>query len=380
MMSSFSPPYSRTEVSTSELLVYTRAIGDRQIPVHERIYTQRDFEARLVDAVRDYIFHVMRSQGTPGMALAVGYRGKLIWEAGFGEADVATHRPMTPETIYHSGSLGKTYTATAVMHLADQGVIHLDDPINRHLPFQVRNPLGEREITLRDLMTHHSGLNGDAAASHFDVPRDLSEEIRQEFATEPMARRYGCRWSGKVGHKFDYSNLGLGVLGLTVQNANRDGLSFSEYVQKYVMDPLGMVASQYPPVQDRTHVRPEIWDAMSTGYARMGSVWIPTLPVYFGTYPAGGVLAKPADHLRLLFAMLGDGTYDGYQLLKPETVKAMLSPIEEEELPISWKVPPSLRASRQGLIWRISNADAWRHEALGRIQPNPRRIGVVARR
>jgi CubicO group peptidase (beta-lactamase class C family) len=334
---------------------YERTIGKRSIPLHERVYTERAFESGLIDATRSHIYHVMRAQGTPGLNLAVGYRGKIIWEAGFGYADVATQRPMTPETVYHSGSLGKTYTATAVMHLADQGVIGLDDPINRHLPFAVQNPKGDRDITIRDLMTHHSGLNGDAAASRFEPPNALLDVVREEFATDPQARRYGPRWTGRVGESFDYSNLGLAALGLIVETANHEGLSFSAYVQKYVMDPLGMTASQYPAVQDRVHVRPDIWDQMSTGYARMGSAWMPTLPVYFGNYPAGGVLAKPSDHLRLMFAMLGDGAYNGYQLLRPETVRAMLAPVEEGQGPISWKHPPSLRSSRQGLIWRVSN-------------------------
>ncbi len=113
------------------------------------------------------------------------------------------------------------------------------------------------------------------------------------------------------------------------------------------MDPLGMTSSQYPPGQHKDNVRPEIWQAMSTGYTSMGSAWIQTIPVYFGEYPAGSVLARPSDHVRLLLAMMNDGAYNGYQVLKPETVERMLSPqgFDFEARP----------GASQGLIWGLSD-------------------------
>jgi hypothetical protein len=131
---------------------------------------------------------------------------------------------------------------------------------------------------------------------------------------------------------------------LIVETANPDGLAFSDYVQQYVMDPLGMESSQYPPAQHKDYVRPDIWEEMSTGYARMGAAWIPTIPLYFSHYAAGGVLAKPADHLRLLMAMMNGGSYNGYQVLKPETVKEMLRPQFEDE------IGPD---ANRGLVWSL---------------------------
>lgn len=313
-------------------------------PIHEKIHTERAFEIRMIDAIRDFVPHAMDAHGTPGLNLALGYRGRIIWEAGFGYSDVASGKPMLPETIYHSGSLGKTYTATAIMHLVDRGVIRLEDRINRHLPFEVHNSKGDRDITVHDLMTHTSGLGSDGAISLWSKPRSLAVELKEEYEKEHFAIFGGTTvpvWEYKVGEQFSYSNVGLATLGLIVETANPDGLSFSEYVQKNVMDPLGMESSQFPPAQHVDFVRPEIWAAMSTGYTSMGSAWIPTLPVYFGAAPAGSVLARPADHVRLLMAMLNDGRFNDYQLLKPETVELMLSPKEVEGNP------------NQGLIWRV---------------------------
>ncbi len=323
-----------------------------QPPFEEKVYTDREYETRMIDAIRDYIPHAMRTSGAPGLNIALAYRGRLIWEAGFGYADVASKKPMTPATVYHSGSLGKTYTATAIMHLVDRGVIALDDPINQYLPFEVHNPKGNRDITIYDLMTHTSGLGADDALSLWWKPRPLAVELEDEYSKEFSSMLGGKsmpRWQYQVGEHWLYSNLGLATLGLIVETANPDSLSFGNYVQKYVMDPLGMTSSQYPPAQHEDYVKPKIWQKMSTGYSSMGSALIPTLPVYFGEYPAGGVLARPSDHLRLLLAMMNRGSYNDYQLLKPETVIKMLTPQDIEGEP-----GPDIQ---QGLIWRLREYD-----------------------
>ena len=324
------------------------ADAEPNIPIAESVYADRPFEHRLVDATRDHVLHVMRAHGTPGLNLAMGYRGELIWEAGFGYADVASGRPMTPETVYHSGSLGKTYTATAIMHLVDRGVIALDDPINDHLPFEVHNPLGDRDVTVRDLLTHRSGLSGGGAKGVWDKPVPLEQALKASYDsdTSPLLGGTTPFWIGKVGARYNYSNPGISTLGLIVQTANPDGLSFSDYVQRYIMDPLGMESSQYPPAQHEDYVRPDIWENMSTGYARMGSAWVPSVPLYFSHYAAGGVLAKPADHIRLLTAMMNGGEYDGYRVLEPETVEEMLTPQYEDP------IGPGVTV---GLVWRLSD-------------------------
>ncbi|MXV96535.1 MAG: beta-lactamase family protein [Gemmatimonadetes bacterium] len=318
------------------------------IPVTESVHTDRAFERALIDATRDHVLHAMRAHGTPGLNLAMGYRGELIWEAGFGWADVAAAKPMTPETVYHSGSLGKTYTATAIMHLVDRGVIALDDPISQHLPFEVHNPLGDRDVTVHDLLTHRSGLSGGGAKGVWDRPVPLEEALRASYDGDASPLLGGTTpfWIGKVGAQYNYSNPGIATLGLIVQTANPDGLSFSDYVQRHIMDPLGMESSQYPPAQHVDYVRLDIWENMSTGYARMGSAWVPSVPLYFSHYPAGGVVAKPADHIRLLTAMMNGGEYEGYRVLEAETVTEMLTPQYED---------PIGPAMTSGLVWRLSD-------------------------
>jgi len=303
---------------------------NNEMPITEIQNTTDVKEIQLIEALKAFIPHIMTNKGTPGLNMALALHGEIIWEAGFGYADLGRKEAMTPQTVTHSGSMGKTYTATAVMQLVERGVIGLDDPVNQHLKdFQITNPKGQREITFRDLLTHRSGLSTNAAGSRFAMPTPLAEHVKTGYSQKMFKSFHGTvlpRWGAKVGERYQYSNFGMATLGYLVEVTNPEGLSFSEYVQKHIMDPLGMTSSQYPPVQDAEHVRQDIFERCSSGYAQFGAVDIPTPAIYFADYPAGTVVTIPRDHIKLLLAYLNEGTYNGNKLLKPETVKLMLTP------------------------------------------------------
>lgn len=292
-------------------------------------FDQSPQDQRLIDALNQFIPQVVRQEGTPGLNLALARGGRVVWEAGFGFADLEEKIPMTPRTVTHSGSMGKTYTATAVMQLVERGVMGLDEPINKYLKeFQVTNPLGDREITVRDLLTHRSGLSGNTAGSEFTVPRPLGQHLKEGYPKQHFewyGGKFLPRWGSKVGERYTYSNFGIATLGYLVEVTNPERLSFSDYVQQHIIDPLGMTSTQYPPVQDQAHIRPAIWANMSTGYAKLGPLRIPTPAVYFADFPAGAVVTTPGDHIRVLLAYMNHGSHNGYQLLKRETVDTMLS-------------------------------------------------------
>lgn len=304
----------------------------------------------LIDALRVFIPRVMKLEGTPGLNIAVAVDGKVIWEEGFGYADIDRKIPMTSSTVTHSGSMGKTYVATAVMQLVERGIIGLDDPIGKYITdIRIVNPLGPREITVRDLLTHRAGLTSNSAGATFDSPEPLGDRLRKVYAS-PTMESYGgtlaARWTAKVGEKWQYSNIGIATLGYLVQVTNPEKLTFSEYVQRHIMNPLGMRSSQYPAVQDAAHVKPEIMARFSKGYATLGAMQIPTPTIYFADFPAGTAVLTPSDHLRLLLAYMGNGTYNGYQLLKPETVRLMLTPQAK-----------TVGDEQVGLVWFLKNID-----------------------
>ncbi len=321
----------------------------------ERIHTEDPASLALIGEVRRYVPILMAKGRTPGLNIALADKGKLVWEAGFGLADIAGGRPYLCDTVFHSGSLGKVYTATAVMILVDRGVLALSDPINRHLPFEVQNPHGQREITIHDLLVHKSGLGDDAGAGRWVPGGSLADTLAREYAlaVSPM-QVFGPipRWLHPVGEHWVYSNLGIATLGLIVEQANPEGLRFGDFVQRHILDPLGMASTQFPTAQHVSLVRPEIWAKASQGYTRMGGAVIPSLPLYLEEFPAGGAMCRPADHVRLLLAMLNGGEFEGCRLFDPSTAKQMLSPATEVT---ARPAPGAFRglAAQQGLIWRL---------------------------
>jgi CubicO group peptidase (beta-lactamase class C family) len=306
-----------------------------------------DEDARLIAATRQFTHDVMQAYGVRGVQIAIARHGTVIWEDGIGYANLADKTPMTAQTVFSAGSMTKTYTATAVMQLVEQGVLALDEPINTYLRrnggFTVVNPLGAREITVRDLMTHRSGLTSDAGGSELDAPLPLGTYLREEYA-RPMLVVYTSSslplWSAKVGEKYQYSNLGVGTLGYLVEITNPEHLSFEAYVQRHIFEPLGMHSSQLPAIRDSAHLRPDIARRFAMGYAKLGAIDLPSPQINLSAYPAGTLVTTAGDHIRLLLAYLNDGSYAGRRILRPETVKLMLT---EGQSPST------------GLIWRLWN-------------------------
>lgn len=294
-----------------------------------------DQDRRLAAAVETHAAELVEQWAVPGLNAALARRGKVIWEGAFGYSDLAGHEPMTTSSVTRSGSMGKAYTATAVMQLVEQGTLELHGDINRYLPFRVTNPKGQREITVYDLLTHQPGLTSNDASSRLDHPLPLREHLESSYPkafNDEYAGSFSPKWSAKVGERFEYSNIGMATLGLLVEETNPEGLSFPDFVQSHIIDPLGMTSTQLPAVQDPPHVRKEILDRVTTGYAGFGSTLIPTPRVYFADYPAGNVLTIPRDHIRLLLAYLNEGELDGARILEPATVRQMLTPQVEGKL------------------------------------------------
>ncbi|HEY3813621.1 MAG TPA: serine hydrolase domain-containing protein [Caulobacteraceae bacterium] len=317
----------------------------------EQIATSDPSDLAFIQAMKAVIVAGMKRTGEPGLGVAVARHGKVIWVAGFGYANLETRAPVTPETVFKAGSMTKTYTATAVMQLVEQGVVSLDDRADKYLPFKVENPLGDRPVTIRDLLLHQSGLSaGDDGEAQARTPRPLAVALAEAYARKdqrPYEQTRTPIWSTKVGAAWQYSNLGAATLGLIVERANPERLSLPDYVQKHILDPLGEAHSQYPAIQDAAHVRPDVWQRLSAGYTRIGPEFFPTPKVQIEGYPAGGAMLRPKDHIRLLLAYMNGGELDGHRILKPETVTAMITP--QRDTPVE--------RIKQGLIWRIWDGD-----------------------
>nr|WP_070959323.1 serine hydrolase domain-containing protein [Hyphomonas sp. Mor2] len=337
--------------SVLTLLIASCATSVEEAGEQVQINVETPRDEAFVDALNGALPHLLDLVDAPGLNIAVARGGEVIFEGAYGYADVHEKRPMQVDTVFRSGSMGKVYTGVAIMQLVERGVISLDDPINKYLPFEVKNPHGGDEVTIYHLMTHSSGLYGDGAGSVLSTPRPLEDSLRAKYSVETQPLWGGIpTWSYKAGEGRSYSNIGIATLGLIVQRANPDGLSFSDFVELNIMQPLGMESTQYPPVQNKSEVRPEIWDRMSTGYNTTGDVWLETPIVYFEEFPAGGFVSIPRDHVKLFIALMNGGELDGVRILTPESVEQMLT--------VRGPSPhPGYPDGERGLIWFLLDWD-----------------------
>ena len=178
-------------------------------------------------AIDDVVRAEMARQHIPGLAVAVVRGGALVTARGYGLANVEHDVPVTPDTIFQSGSLGKMFTAAAVMLQVEDGKIALSDSIARFFPGA---PAAWKTITVRHLLTHTSGIP-DYTDGAIDLRRDYTEDQLAQMA-------YRLKPDFTPGEKWKYSNTGYLLLGIIVRKAS--GKFYGDVLAERVFAPLGM--------------------------------------------------------------------------------------------------------------------------------------------
>lgn len=168
----------------------------------------------------------MSRQKIPGMAVAVVKNGEVALAKGYGFANLEHQVPVTTNSIFNSGSVGKQFTAAAIVHIEEHGKLRLDDHIARYLP-STKARWGS--ITVRHLLTHTSGI--PEYEDEIDMRRDYSERQLTELVGL-LPRR------SVPGHKFEYSNSGYLLLGFIIRTIT--GQFHADYIRENIFKPLGM--------------------------------------------------------------------------------------------------------------------------------------------
>jgi CubicO group peptidase (beta-lactamase class C family) len=177
-------------------------------------------------SVDQYIDSELHRQHIPGLALLVARDGKIVQARGYGLSNVELETPVQPETIFQSGSVGKQFTAAAVVMLVEEGKIALDDPISKYLKDA---PPAWNEVTIRELLSHTAGFTDYPA--NFDFRRDYTEaQLLRIVEGIPLAFAPGTKWS--------YSNLGYLTLGVLIHQVT--GKFYGDFLQERIFRPLGM--------------------------------------------------------------------------------------------------------------------------------------------
>lgn len=178
------------------------------------------------DTVDTFVRGEMTRQKIPGVSLMIARGGNIIRAQGYGYSNVELQVPVKPESIFQSGSVGKQFTATAVMMLVQEGRIALEDPISKYLS---NGPAVWNNVTIRELLSHTAGFTD--YPENFDLRRDWTEdELLKVIAGIPLAF--------EPGTKYAYSNLGYVTLGILIHRVT--GKFYGDFLRERIFDPLGM--------------------------------------------------------------------------------------------------------------------------------------------
>jgi CubicO group peptidase (beta-lactamase class C family) len=270
---------------------------------------------------------MMRKGHIPGLSVAVVDRDRLRFAAGYGAADRAANTPSTPETSYLWFSMTKVVTATAAVRLADEGRLDLDAPAGEYLP-ELR---GRRDPgpTVRQLLTHTAGLSNPLPL-RWTHPMDVPPPDPRSLLSRLLTRRRA--FTHPAGRIARYSNVGYLAAGEIISAAA--AMPYTEYVQQYVLQPLGM---------SNTGFRYAPGPAKATGYLRAPRIADPALrtllpdgiageqtgpflslkPFYVDGPAYGGLVGDVQDAGRFLRAHLNDGALDGKRVLTSRTTQEM---------------------------------------------------------
>lgn len=308
--------------------------------------------ARAVDTL---ILSLMAENHVPGAALALIKDGRVVFEKGYGFRDLETHAPVTGETLFNIGSISKSFTALGITQLADRHRVDLDTPVVKYVPeVRLSDPRATQSVTLRQLLSHTSGLPPDDQWPK-QVPPSR-EGIVDEFATMPITAQSGTR--------FQYCSRCIVLAAYVLERVT--GQSWETYTRTHIFEPLGMTTAAFGPdglerASDRA--RP-YWDETDEG-----GVLVPWSRLeYLGPLgPAGGIDASVADMARYAVFQLGDGTMSGRRVVSAQMLAELHRP--ETAVAAGWA-----RAGIQG--WARAGIQSL-HYALGWFIGEDRGVQLV---
>jgi len=267
-----------------------------------------------------FAFEKMSKTGIPGLSIAVVNRDGIIYARGIGFRDVESGLRATPRTSYCVGSVTKSFTALAVMQLAERGALSLDDPVEEYAPLKVR-PFGE-QIRVRHLLTHSSGIPALAYAEAL-----IRNVVGDEKTWVPLASpedvltfmsKAGDWVECKPGERFFYLNEGYVLLGHIIEKAS--GMKYEDYVKENILKPLKMERSYFSKEEfdaDEDRATPYLID-------REGVRRASTYP--FGISADGGLISNVMDLARYVRTFLNRGELDGARLISKEGIEEMEKP------------------------------------------------------
>ena len=277
-----------------------------------------------------------------GAVTLVARNGRIVHFETHGLMDIETNRPMARDAIFRMASMSKPVTGTAIMMLAEEGKLRLTDPVSKFIPEfkdlkvavakagstpnapQFYTVPADREITIRDLLTHTSGLvsgpiSTAEAAKLGRKPTDTLADYIPRLASVPLEFQPGSRWSYSPGAGFD-------TLGRIVEIVS--GQTFDVFLKQRIFDPLGMKDTFFSPPEDRLQRIATNYRKTAKGLEKLPD---PGPTKYFSG--AGGLRSSADDYVLFGQMLANGGQLNGKRLLSPRSVELMSSVFVPDTLP-----------------------------------------------
>ncbi|HJT79300.1 MAG TPA: serine hydrolase [Gemmataceae bacterium] len=296
------------------------------------------FDAARVDRVVEDALDAWR---VPGVAVAIVRDDRVIYLKGHGIKEVGGQDPVTPDTIFPIASCTKSFTTTAMAMLVDDGKMAWDDPVRKHVPyFHLSDPLADGQVTLRDLVTHRTGVG----------PHELLW-YRAPWSQEEAIRRIGrVKVEYPFRSSFHYQTTMFTTAGHAVAAAAKT--SWADFVRRRILEPLGMKHVSFTTAEAlkaADHASPH-------RPGRFGQLEV--IPWYKMDVPepAGSINASARDLAQWVRFQLGDGTFDGKRLVSAANLRETHTPqniIRLEGVPRAMN-PDTLQMS-YGMAWVIQD-------------------------
>jgi CubicO group peptidase (beta-lactamase class C family) len=284
------------------------------------------------DLIETLAPEAIRSKKAAGLAVGIVRRDQIIYTKGFGVRSLDTGEPVTERSLFHTASVSKTFVATAMIQLTEQGKIDLDQPLVRYLPYFKLDDARYDQITLRQMLTHTSGMPD---TNEFDWHKPKYEDDALENYVRSLAH-YKLKTS--PGEQYAYSNDAYEILGDVI--AKVSGETFEGYIKQHILNPIGM--------RDSTFLRAEVNLALATvahtginpDYSGPEAKVSPIYPYNREHAPSSTLHSSAVEMCRWALANLRRGKLDGARILHANSYYALWHPAA--------KVSPS---EYRGLGW-----------------------------
>lgn len=288
------------------------------------------------------INHELRDKQINGMTMALVDKNEIVWSKGFGM--ISETQPATPSTSYRVASISKLFTAIGVMKLVEAGKIQLDAPLSRYLPnLKFDNPF-DKDITVRQLLSHRSGiLREPPIGNYFDDNTTSLQKTVESLQNTPV--------HFEPESTVKYSNAAVTILGYLIQQIS--GKSFSEYMDTVVLREIDMANSSFKESKSLSS-EGEMWTYWDSHFKA------PTFAM--GIDPAAGLHSTMPDLCNFMSLLFNQGkNAAGQQVLKPESLSEMWKPqftAEKQGYGLGFYVMPyenTFRVQHSGVQYGIAS-------------------------